>query len=182
MLSRIIISGFGGQGVMKIGEIIGQGAFEQGIKSTVLPTYGIEQRGGTANTTVVVSDREISAPVADHPDVVCALNQPSVNKYLSLVKKGGCLIVNSSQVDTPITREDIQVIEVPADEIALKLGSIKVSNIVVMGAYIGYAKTLSLDVLRTTMNKKFSIKQEFAEMNSKALEIGYSIGSGEVAS
>lgn len=181
MLSRIIISGFGGQGVMKMGEIIGKGAFEQGIRSTVLPTYGIEQRGGTANTTVVISDREISTPAANHPDIICALNQPSVNRYLSLIKKGGCLIVNSSQLDTPVTREDIQVIKVPADEIALKLGSIKVSNIVMMGAYLGYAKTLSLDALRKTMNKEFSRKEEFAEMNSKALDIGYSIGNGEAA-
>lgn len=179
MINRVIISGFGGQGVMLTGNILGESAFEQGIKSTILPTYGVEQRGGTANTTVVISDKRIFALEAENPDTVIALNEPSVNKYLKLIKKGGCLIVNSSQYEGNIDREDIVVIKVPADEKAIEIGSIKVSNIIMMGVYAGYTKMISYDSLKKTMNKKLSKKQEFAELNSKALDYGYSIGNSK---
>lgn len=180
MINKLIISGFGGQGVMLTGNILGESAFKQGIKSTIMPSYGIEQRGGTANTTVTISDKEITSPVAEIPDVVIALNQASVTRYLNTIKKGGCLIVNSSQLEKSIDRDDITIIEIPADEKAIELGSIKASNIIMMGAYAGYTKNISYDVLKETMNIKLSKKPEFAELNSKAFDLGYSIGSESV--
>ena len=123
MINNLLIAGFGGQGVMTIGKMIGECAFAQGLNVTFLPSYGPEQRGGTANCTVVVSDAPVGSPVAEELDVLCVLNQPSLDKFLPSLKRGGTLMVNSDMVDTSgIERDDIKVISIPADSMALQIG------------------------------------------------------------
>ena len=176
MINRMIVSGFGGQGVMVTGQTLALAAFYAGLVSTALPTYGIEQRGGSANITVVISDQEIASPVADHPDVVLAMSLPAATRYMSAVRPGGCILMNSSQIPEDVTRDDIQVLRIPCDEMALELGSMKTSNIIMMGAYVGYTGVLDVETVAAVMNKKLSKKPEFAQMNAAALQAGYEIG------
>ena len=178
MINRIIVSGFGGQGVILIGKILGICGYEQGLFSTVLPTYGVEQRGGTANTTVVLSDAKIASPVADTPDVLIALNQPSIEKYLPTVKKGGCVIVNTSQASAEsIDREDICVVQVAADDLALAIGSAKVANILMLSAYAGYSGIISYETLEKVVLSSLAKKPEFIPLNKEALKRGYEMGT-----
>ena len=177
MINRIIVSGFGGQGVILIGQILGYCGYEQGIFSTVLPTYGVEQRGGTANTTVVLSDARIASPVADNPHVVIALNQPSVDKYLPTIKEGGCIIVNTSQASLEsIDREDISIVPVAADDLAAEIGSAKVANILMLSAYAGYTGIISYEILEKVVLSKLAKKAEFIPLNKEALKRGYELG------
>ena len=177
MINRIIVSGFGGQGVILIGKILGVCGYEQGFFSTVLPTYGVEQRGGTANTTVVLSDAKIASPVADNPDVLIALNQPSVDKYLPTVKKGGCIIANTSQVNTEsIDRDDICILQVAADDLAQEIGLAKVANILMLSAYAGYSGIITYETLEKVVLSNLAKKPEFIPLNKEALKRGYELG------
>lgn len=177
MKRSLIISGFGGQGVMLMGQIIGMCAFESEKAVTVAPVYGPEQRGGTASTTVVVADTYVASPVADEPDMVCAMNQPSLEKFLNTIRPGGILFVNSTLVKGPISRDDIEVIAAPVDDLAMEIGSTKVANVIMLGVIIGYTEMVPLDVFEKVVKEKLSKKKEFAELNSKALKKGVEIAN-----
>jgi 2-oxoglutarate ferredoxin oxidoreductase subunit gamma len=176
MNRSIIISGFGGQGVMLLGNLIGKTAFELGKSVTILPAYGNEQRGGTANCTVVFADDYVASPVAENPDILCALNQPSVDRFMSSIKPGGLMIINSSMATPCETRDDIRILSIEADKLATDLGSSKVANIIIAGAFIGYTGTLSLEILERTLLEKSASKPQYIELNKKALQMGYEIG------
>ena len=177
MNKSIIISGFGGQGVMLLGNLFGKTAFELGMSVTILPAYGNEQRGGTANCTVVFADDYVASPVAENPDVLCALNQPSVDRFLPLIKTGGLMIINTSLATSGETRDDIRVLPIEADKLATDLGSSKVANIIIAGAFIGYTGTLSIEILEKVLLEKSASKPQYIELNRKALQLGYEIGS-----
>lgn len=173
MLTNLLVAGFGGQGVMMIGKLIGECAFEQGLYVTFLPSYGPEQRGGTANCTVVQSDEPIGSPASDSLDVLCALNQPSLGKFVNAIRPGGILMTNSSLVDvSAVERKDIKIIEIDADNLAYKIGSKKVANILVFAAYMAIANTMPIEVVRNIVIKKMSRKPQFLEMNKKAFDKG----------
>ena len=130
MQTEIIISGFGGQGVLFAGQLLAYAAMEQNLQVTWIPSYGPEMRGGTANCTVIISDEEIGSPVVGSPKVALALNLPSLDKYEPLIKTGGLLIVNASMVDRSPRRTDIQTVMIPASEIAESLGDKRMTNMV----------------------------------------------------
>jgi 2-oxoglutarate ferredoxin oxidoreductase subunit gamma len=137
LYEEVVIAGFGGQGIILVGKLLAQAAMRAGIEVTFMPSYGAEVRGGTANCAVVVSSRPIPCPVVDHPHALVALNNASVNKFGPRLRAGGFLLYNSSLTEgQPHVANDIEVVAVPADEIAADLGSPKSSNMVVLGAYL----------------------------------------------
>ena len=134
---EIIIAGFGGQGIMLTGKLLAQTAMEADKEVTYMPSYGAEVRGGTANCMVVIAENKIACPVVGKPDSLIVLNKASLNKFGPRLKNGGLLIMNSSLIDTePQLDDSIEIIAVPADELAVELGSQKSTNMVALGAYL----------------------------------------------
>jgi 2-oxoglutarate ferredoxin oxidoreductase subunit gamma len=174
MLIRTIFSGFGGQGVLSMGYTVANTAMLEGKYVTYLPSYGVEVRGGTANCTVVVSDEEIASPVASDPEFVVVMNQPSFFRFQSILQSGGLICVNSSIVDTSCARHDIEVVAVPTSELAEKLGTIKVANMIMMGAFIKASNIISFDFLMKHMAEILGEgKSKLTKINREALQMGF---------
>ncbi len=172
MESKIRVGGFGGQGVMVIGQLLGYAACSAGKNALFLPKYGPEQRGGTANCTVTLSDEEIGAPSSRNVDVLIALNQPSLQAFISSVKPGGMALVNTSLCKQMPERNDISIYGIMADDIAQEIGAAKVSNIVVIGAYIEKSKILSEQQVFDAITQKLGKKADLLELNRIALKKG----------
>ena len=134
MKHEIIIAGFGGQGVLSMGKILAYSGLMEGKEVSWMPSYGPEQRGGTANVTVILSDERISSPVLNEFDIVVVLNQPSMDKFESKVKKGGMLIYDSYGIHQPTQRKDIKVFKVDAMDAATEMQNGKAFNMIVLGA------------------------------------------------
>jgi len=136
MLEQLVISGFGGQGILFIGQLLGYAATLEGRTVTYLPSYGPEMRGGTANCTVTISDGRIMSPLATNPSAVIVMNLPSLDRFEPDLRPDGLLIVNSSMVDRKPHRSDIRIIEVPATHIAEELKNARLANVVALGCYV----------------------------------------------
>jgi 2-oxoglutarate ferredoxin oxidoreductase subunit gamma len=175
MLIKTVIAGFGGQGVMSIGLNLAQAAMLEGKNVTYLPSYGAEVRGGTANCTVVISDDEIASPVASSPEFVIAMNQPSVMRFQNQIQSGGLFFVNSSLVESEISRGDISVIKVPANSIAENLDSPKSANMVMLGAFAKKGRLVSLPSVIEALKFILGTKQKLLAVNEKALKAGYDL-------
>jgi 2-oxoglutarate ferredoxin oxidoreductase subunit gamma len=152
MQTELILSGFGGQGIMFAGQILSYAAMDADKQVTWIPSYGPEMRGGTANCTVVIADEEIGSPVVKNPDVVLAMNLPSLEKYEPTIKPGGVLVINESMVDRGAKRKDITVVVVPCNKIAEEIGSPRLANMVAIGALIAASRVLSMPDLETALN------------------------------
>lgn len=173
MLHEIIMAGFGGQGIMAMGQLLAYAAMLEGKEVSWMPSYGPEMRGGTANCTVIVSSEKIGSPIVSNPTASIVMNKPSFDKFEPMVKKHGILVVNSSLVEDKSLREDLERIYVPANEIANKLGNSKVANMVALGAYVGKTNIVSLDSLEESLKKVFSNKKkELIPLNMEALRKG----------
>ena len=134
---EIVIAGFGGQGIMLAGKLLAQTAMNAGKEVTYMPSYGAEVRGGTANCMVVIAEKEIACPVVGQPDSLIVMNKASLHKFGSRLKKGGLLIMNSSLIDeTPELDPSIEIVAVPADDLAVELGNKKTANMVALGTYL----------------------------------------------
>jgi 2-oxoglutarate ferredoxin oxidoreductase subunit gamma len=175
MLIKTIIAGFGGQGVMSMGLSLTQAAMLEDKNTTYLPSYGAEVRGGTANCTVVISDDEIASPVASAPEFVIAMNQPSAVRFQNQIQSGGLFFINSSLVESEILRVDINVVSVPANIIAEKLGSARSANIVMLGAFIKKSALVSFDSIIDALKATLGKKQKLLALNEKALKAGYDL-------
>lgn len=173
MLYEIIIAGFGGQGVMSMGQLLAYAGMIENKQVSWLPSYGPEQRGGTANVSVIVSDEPVGSPVISYPTAAIVLNNPSFTKFEPLVSPGGVLIVNSSLVDRKSSRKDIKVIEIPATDFANQLGDAKVANSIILGAFLEMMKVVSPDSVMESLKKVLSNKrQDLITLNKAALEKG----------
>ena len=134
---EIIIAGFGGQGIMLTGRLLAQTAMEAGKEVTYMPSYGAEVRGGTSNCMVIIAEKKIACPLVAKPDSLIVMNKASLNKFGPRLKNNGLLIMNSSLIDTePQLDNSIEIITVPADELAIELGSPKSANMVALGVYL----------------------------------------------
>ncbi len=174
MKEEIIIAGSGGQGILFVGELLAQAAMNTGKEVSFFPTYGAEVRGGSANCAVVISDEEIGSPVVVYPSNLIVLNNVSLDRFLSRLKKGGLLVVNSSLVNREINRQDIEIVGIPASEIAeKKVGSLKTTNLVMLGKYLERKKTVPMENVLQSIEIVLKGKKEFASLNSRALEYGY---------
>lgn len=174
MQNEIIVSGFGGQGVLFGGQLLAYTAMDLNKKVTWIPAYGPEMRGGTANCTVIISDEEIGSPLVNKPKAVIAMNLPSLNKYEDVIKPGGVLIVNTSMVDRPATREDITIMSLPGNEIAEQLGAPKSLNMLMLGALLSKLPVFTLDELAKSMEAHTPERNKrFLPGNLAALKAGY---------
>ena len=173
-MKKMVFSGFGGQGVLTLGQIVANIAMHQGKEVTWMPSYGAEMRGGTANCSVVINDFIIGSPIVQsNIDVLCALNKPSLAKFLPKVKPGGLVIVNASIVKDKIERDDVKVVEIDATNIAVRLGNIKVQNMVLLAGIIKYTDIITLEEVRTTIEEAFETKYpELVALNLQAVEEG----------
>jgi 2-oxoglutarate ferredoxin oxidoreductase subunit gamma len=151
MQTEFLFAGFGGQGVMFAGQVLTYAAMDMGKEVTWIPSYGPEMRGGTANCTVIVADEEIGSPLVNNPQAIVVMNLPSLDKYESMVKPGGVLIVNSSMVDREVARTDITSVALPCNEMAEEVGSRRLANIVAMGALLAMLPVASLADIEATL-------------------------------
>ncbi|MEH7107674.1 2-oxoacid:acceptor oxidoreductase family protein [Bacillus sp. JJ1764] len=175
MLEEIIIAGFGGQGVMSMGQLIAYAGMLEGKGVSWLPSYGPEQRGGTANCAVVVSDEPVSSPLVTNPTTAIVLNNPSFDKFEPRVHAGGLLIINSSLVMRVTERTDINVIEIPATDLANDLGNSRVANMILLGAFIEQTKIVTTHSIIESLKKVLSEdKHHLIEVNKQALHKGSS--------
>lgn len=175
MEKDFIIAGFGGQGVLLAGEVLANGFMIDDKNVTWYPSYGAEMRGGTVNCTVVMSDEDVSAVQKPSADFIIVLNQASFDKYISWVKKGGSIIVNSSLAVIKKTREDINYIFVPITKLAQeKLGNIKMSNILALGILSRVSKLISLETLEKALHNVIPVhRANLIPKNIEALKLGY---------
>lgn len=173
MQNETIIAGFGGQGVLFTGKVMSYAALEKDLEVTWFPSYGPEMRGGTANCTVIISDEEIGSPQVRNPRAAIVMNQPSLDKYEDIIKPGGYLVVNSSLINRPIRRVDINIIEIPATEIAEEIGDKRFANIVLLGGLTSEADFLDLQSMEKGLKHSLKGKKEtLFEANLTALHEG----------
>ena len=146
LYEEIVIAGFGGQGIILVSKLLAQMAMNAGKEITLMPSYGAEVRGGTANCMVIIAESQIACPVVDKPDSLIVMNEASLNKFAPRLKKGGLLVKNSSMIENePQLDETIETIAVPADELAVQLGNQKVANMVILGAYLQKRGNLTVE-------------------------------------
>lgn len=176
MLEEIIIAGFGGQGVMSMGQLIAYAGMLEGKGVSWLPSYGPEQRGGTANCAVVVSNEPVGSPLVTRPSTAIVLNNPSYDKFESRVRSGGLLIINSSLVARTSKRTDITIINVNGTDLANELGNSRVANMILLGAFLEQTKIVSVESILESLKKVLGPeKLHLIEVNKRALEKGASL-------
>lgn len=174
-MDKIIIAGFGGQGVLSLGQFIAYSAMYEGKEVSWLPSYGPEMRGGTANCSVCVDDAPIASPIISTPDTLIAMNKPSLDKFVARVRPGGLIIVNSSLIKDKVERDDVKVLYVDATELAVQVKNPKAANLVVFGAYVKQSGTLDKAEAIETIKKIFAKKAKFIPSNLEAFEVGYNL-------
>ena len=173
MTYEIILSGFGGQGILFLGKMIALAGMIDGKEVSWIPSYGPEMRGGTANCSVVVSDRRIGTPVVTHPNVLVAMNRPSLEKFESTMQPGGHLLINKTLIEIPHTRQDIDVTYLEITGLAGELGNPRLANMVALGGLIGRVGLVSRDAVIEALKKELSGKKAaLLDLNLKALDAG----------
>jgi 2-oxoglutarate ferredoxin oxidoreductase subunit gamma len=170
----IIVAGFGGQGVLVIGNLLAYAAMIEGKHVTYLPVYGVEMRGGTANCTVVISSNHIGSPVVGKPHAAIVMNLPSLIKYEPLVLPNGLLFLNSSLIEPKETyRKDIEILSIPVNEIAIDNGNPKLANMVALGAFNEKIKLVQMTSLFESLEKVLDERyHHLIPSNIKAIEVG----------
>ncbi len=181
METNLCVAGFGGQGVMTLGKFLADATCNATDKNvTFFPSYGAEQRGGTANCFVVISDGMIGAPLGDVMDDLIVMNGPSLAKFLPTLKQGGRLFINSSIVDEKeVDRPDVKLIKAPVTEMALEMGNAKVLNVIMLGVYIGYTEVVPAEVVWQTIEHKLGSKPKLLPLNKQAFEKGLELGRSQ---
>jgi 2-oxoglutarate ferredoxin oxidoreductase subunit gamma len=173
MMNEYIFAGFGGQGMLLIGKFLAMACMMDGKHVSWLPSYGPEMRGGTANCSVIVSDKPVASPLVDKADVVIAMNRPSLDKFESHVKPGGTLVINSSIIDRKAERTDINVVYCDANKIAEEVGNPKGANVAILGALLQKSPVCSVDTMVEAIRVELGErKAKFLEGNKKALMAG----------
>lgn len=170
---NIKVAGFGGQGVMMFGQILAYSATKDGINGLWFPSYGPETRGGTANCSVIVSEKQINSPVFKNADHLVAFNLPSLEKFKEHIASNGLVLYNSSLIEEDINLDNVTVVGVPINDIASELGNIKVANMVMMGAYLQLTNLFSDETIEVIIKKILGErKADLVQINKDALEAG----------
>jgi 2-oxoglutarate ferredoxin oxidoreductase subunit gamma len=173
MTEEIIIAGFGGQGVLSMGQVLSYGSAVEGKEISWMPSYGPEMRGGTANCITIVSDTKISSPIISHFDTAIILNQPSMDKFESKVKPGGLLIYDSTNILNPPTRKDIDIVAIPAADEANRLNNSKVMNMIMLGAFLAKKPLISIDSAVEGLKKVLPERyHHLLDLNKQAMTAG----------
>ncbi len=178
----VIIAGFGGQGVMLMGNLLAVSAMESGLHVTYIPVYGPEMRGGTANCTVVISDQEVGSPIVKSPGNLIAMNRPSMEKFQPRVKQGGTVVFNASQVEPGLADSSrLHTRGIKANDIANDLGNPRLANMVALGAYVEATKIVSLQAVKDSLAQVIPERyHNLLPQNAQALEAGGGGVQGDV--
>lgn len=169
----VILSGFGGQGILFAGQLLCYAGMAAGWEVTWIPSYGPEMRGGTANCTVVISDEPIGSPLIRNPKIAVVMSPEAMIKYEPMVKPEGLLLVNTSLVREPAARTDLRVLEVPASDLATELGNVRMANVVILGALLNARPIVELSTVEQVLDKQLKgDKRRFIEPNKRALHAG----------
>ena len=169
---EMIFAGSGGQGTLSMGKFLAYAGMDSDMNVSWLPSYGPEMRGGTANCAVILSDEPVGSPIVSKPGTLVVMNRPSLDKFEDSVAKGGILIMDSDLVDRMPTRDDIEVISIPAQTEAANIGSKQIANMVLLGALVKKTGIVSMEMILTSL--KDHGKEKFFEINKMALERGAS--------
>ena len=170
----VIIAGFGGQGVMLIGNLLAQAGMEHGLEVSFIPVYGAEMRGGTANCTVVLDEHPIGSPLVREPMSTIILNEPSLSKFQPRLGAEGVQIVNASLVAENLLDGAKRTVYIPVNDMAHELGNVKMANMVALGAWLKATGALPLNVVQEALNRVVSAHYaKLISANAKALEQGY---------
>jgi len=173
MTTQILLSGFGGQGILFTGKFLAYKGLLADKNVSWLPSYGPEMRGGTASCSVIISDEEVGSPIISQPDVLIAMNLPSFEKFEPTVKPGGIVIADSSLIETKSTRTDIDVYYIPATALASDMGKQSLANMVILGKLLKVMGDFNEDEISTVLSKVIPPKKaDMLEINMKAISIG----------
>ena len=174
MTTKIILAGFGGQGVLFAGKCLAYEGLFENKQVSWLPSYGPEMRGGTANCSVIISDSPVGSPIVTYPDVLIAMNLPSLDKYESDVTKNGKVFIDSTLISRKVVREDISAYYIPATKMANDNGTPTLANMIMLGKMIKETGIVAFDSAVEAMKKVVSAKHaDLLEANIKALKMGY---------
>lgn len=176
MKRETLIAGFGGQGVLSMGMTLAYAGMIEGKNVSWMPSYGPEMRGGTANCTIIISDEKISSPIIHAYDSIIILNQPSMDKFESVVKINGQILYEANNIINPPTRNDVDIVNIPANKEALIMGQKKVMNMIVLGAFLGLNPVLKPESIMEGLKKVLPKRHHhLLPINEKALEVGISL-------
>lgn len=176
MTTELICAGFGGQGVLTIGRFIAKVGMKEGKNVSWLPSYGPEMRGGTANVSTVVSDEEIASPIVSFPDILVALNQPSIDKFAPSIRPGGILILNTNMCPRGCKRDDIVQIAAPLSDIANEIGNPMVLNMLAIGVIIGKTGLIRYESMEDDLTEYMGSRNpDLLELNLTAIKRGIDI-------
>jgi len=181
MVHDVLIAGFGGQGVLFMGNLLAQAGMEEGLEVTFMPAYGVEMRGGTANCNVILSSEEIGSPISDNPVSGIMMNEASLVRFLKSVQSEGFLFINSSLVSAGlVTRRDVQCVAVPANDLAKRIGNDQMASLVMLGCFVEWTGVLPGAALPRAMEFMLSPKarEKFLAVNLAALEEGVRFARG----
>lgn len=175
MEAQFLIAGFGGQGILLIGQLMAKAAMHEGKNVSWMPSYGPEMRGGEANCAVVISDEPIGSPLVTEPPVAVIMNLPSLTKFEPTMETGGILLYNTSLIEAAPKRKDIKILPIPCNDIAESLGNARVANMVMLGAIIAATDAITLDSAMDALKGVFGEKKaDLLPLNRKAMEAGMS--------
>lgn len=171
--TQILIAGFGGQGILFSGKFLAYKGLMEDIQVSWLPSYGPEMRGGTANCNVILSDAPVGSPIVTTPDVLIAMNLPSLEKYVNTVAKGGQIYIDSSLIDAKVMRDDVDVFYIPATQMAKDAGISSLANMIIIGHMLENNENMSFDGVDAVVEKLVPPKKAaLKELNMKALTLG----------
>ena len=171
--TQILIAGFGGQGVLFCGKFLAYKAMTENKQLSWLPSYGPEMRGGTANCNVILSETPVGSPIITPPDVLVAMNLPSLQKYVNTVAPGGQIYVDSALIDAKVERTDVEVFYIPATQMAKDNGIASLANMIIVGHMLEHHPELDFAGVEAVVNKLVPPKKAaLIELNMKALQLG----------
>ena len=172
-MEKILLAGFGGQGVLSLGQILAYAAMTEGKEVSWLPSYGPEMRGGTANCSVIISEKPIASPIVARPTLLVAMNGTSLVRFEDKVVPGGVIIVNSSLIERKVTRSDVKAYYIPANDLAIRCGTARAANIVMYGAINSHCKILQPESVHKGLEYAFKKKPRLIPMNEVAYRAGF---------
>ena len=174
MNKQILIAGFGGQGILFSGKFLAYSGLIRDMEVSWLPSYGPEMRGGTANCSIILSDTKVGSPIVDKPDILIAMNAPSLDKYVDAVNAGGKIFVDSSLIERKVDRSDVETYYIPATRLASEQNLPGLANMIMIGLMLQHTDVMPYDQVEKAMAKVVSAKkQNLFDLNMKAVELGY---------
>ncbi len=174
MTTNILLAGFGGQGILFSGKFLAYGGLNENKKISWLPSYGPEMRGGTANCSVIISDEPVGSPIVTKPDVLVAMNLPSLDKYEASVVSGGKIFVDSSLIERKVERSDVEVFYIPATQLAKQMNAPTLANMIISGKLIKETSVIKFENVEAALKKVVSAKHaDLLSVNLEAIKKGY---------